>query len=239
MPNRILKESVCTSDSIAELSWFEEVLFYRLIVSCDDYGRYDGRPAIIMNRLFPLSGDDVTIESVTAAVNNLAAVGMVNLYESEGKPYIAIPSWNKHQNVRAKRSRYPEPVNILQSLADNSKQMYTDASKSPRNPIQSNPIQSSRSRLPRAPARTREDDTTTQTDTTRCEKCGAKITEGVASYSRDRFGKLLCQKCQAAAPKPPAKAAGAEYKPDPAVVRKAFAELEAEEREPQDGGAGE
>ena len=54
MPNRILKESVCTSDSVNKLSWFEEVLFYRLIVNCDDYGRFDGRVSIIKNRLFPL-----------------------------------------------------------------------------------------------------------------------------------------------------------------------------------------
>ena len=37
MPNRILKESICRSDTIDHLTWFEEVLFYRLIVSCDDY----------------------------------------------------------------------------------------------------------------------------------------------------------------------------------------------------------
>ena len=55
MPNRILKESICSSDSINELSWFEECLFYRLIVNCDDYGRFDGRTAIIKNRLFPLT----------------------------------------------------------------------------------------------------------------------------------------------------------------------------------------
>ena len=54
MPNRIIKESICTSDSIDSLSWFEEVLFYRLIVNCDDYGRFDGRPSIIKSRLFPL-----------------------------------------------------------------------------------------------------------------------------------------------------------------------------------------
>ena len=47
MPNRIIKESIRTSDSINELNWFEEVLFYRLMVSCDDYGRFDGRIAII------------------------------------------------------------------------------------------------------------------------------------------------------------------------------------------------
>ena len=54
MPNRILRETVCTSNSVDQLSWFEEVLFYRLIVNCDDFGRYDGRAAIIKNRLFPL-----------------------------------------------------------------------------------------------------------------------------------------------------------------------------------------
>lgn len=47
MPNRIIKESICVSDSIDSLSWFEEVLFYRLIVVCDDYGRFDGRIPII------------------------------------------------------------------------------------------------------------------------------------------------------------------------------------------------
>lgn len=52
MPNRILKESVCTSDTIAKLTWFEEVLFYRLIVNCDDYGRFDGRPQIVKTDCF-------------------------------------------------------------------------------------------------------------------------------------------------------------------------------------------
>lgn len=41
MPNRIIKESICVSESIDSLSWFDEVFFYRLIVNCDDYGRLD------------------------------------------------------------------------------------------------------------------------------------------------------------------------------------------------------
>ena len=78
MPNRIIKESICTSDGIDALSWFEEVLFYRLIVSCDDYGRFDGRPAIIKNRLFPLK-ENLTIKNVSAAINTLARAGLVAL----------------------------------------------------------------------------------------------------------------------------------------------------------------
>ena len=42
-------------------------------------------------------------------VHTLASAGLVALYEYEGKPYLYIPTWTKHQNVRAKRSKYPEP----------------------------------------------------------------------------------------------------------------------------------
>lgn len=126
MPNRILKESVCTSDSVDQLSWFEEVLFYRLIVNCDDYGRFDGRPAIIKNRLFPLK-ENLTIKTVSGAINRLASVGMVTLYEFEGKPYLCLPTWNDHQSVRAKRSKYPAPEDGVKSSEIVCKQMQADA----------------------------------------------------------------------------------------------------------------
>lgn len=114
MPNRILKESICSSDSIDQLSWFEEVLFYRLMVNCDDYGRFDGRAAIIKNRLFPLK-ENLTIKAVSAAINMLASAGLVALYEFEGKPYLYLPTWNEHQNVRAKKSKFPAPEDGVKS----------------------------------------------------------------------------------------------------------------------------
>lgn len=115
MPNRILKESIRESDSIDALSWFEEVLFYRLIVSCDDYGRFDGRISVIKNRLFPLK-DDLTLKTVSRAIEKLVTVGLVALYEFEGKPYLYLPTWTAHQNVRAKRSKYPEPVTACENV---------------------------------------------------------------------------------------------------------------------------
>ena len=39
MPNRILKDSICTSPNIDTLSREAEVFFYRLLVQCDDHGR--------------------------------------------------------------------------------------------------------------------------------------------------------------------------------------------------------
>jgi hypothetical protein len=52
MPNRIIKESICTSDTIDQMSCFEECFWHRLIVNCDDYGRFDARPAVLKSRLF-------------------------------------------------------------------------------------------------------------------------------------------------------------------------------------------
>lgn len=105
MPNRIIKESICTSESVDQLSWFEEVTFYRLIVNCDDFGRMDGRPAILRGRLFPLKA--VTEKNLVDAINKLSTVGLVIPYEYDGKPILQLATWDKHQTVRNKRSKYP------------------------------------------------------------------------------------------------------------------------------------
>lgn len=105
MPNRIIKESICKSDSIEQLSWFEEVFFYRLIVNCDDYGRFDAREKIIKAMLFPLK--DVTESQIKKTLDKLVSVGMVVLYEVDAKPYLQILTWGSHQQIRNKKSKYP------------------------------------------------------------------------------------------------------------------------------------
>ena len=106
MPNRILKESICRSDSIDSLSWFEEVLFYRLMVVCDDFGRFDGRVQIIKGTCFPLK--DITNKDIEKALDKLSAVGLVRAYEVQGRPYLQLVTWEQHQQIRAKKSKYPE-----------------------------------------------------------------------------------------------------------------------------------
>lgn len=108
MPNRIIKESVCRSDTIDSLSWFEEVFFYRLIVVCDDYGRFDGRPAIIKGACFPLK-EDITKKHISEAIEKLSTVGLIRGYEVLGRPYLQLTTWNCHQQIRAKKSKYPAP----------------------------------------------------------------------------------------------------------------------------------
>lgn len=108
MPNRIIKESICSSDDMASLSWFEQMLFIRLIVTADDYGRMDARASIIRGRLFPL--DDVTVKTIEAGLAKLSTAGMIYLYEVEGKPYLQLTAWSRHQSPpRAKVSKHPSP----------------------------------------------------------------------------------------------------------------------------------
>lgn len=138
MPNRILKESICASDSIDQLSWFEECVFYRLMVNCDDYGRFDGRVSIIKNRLFPLK-EGLKPKTVETALRKLVEVGLVVLYESDGKPFLYLPTWEKYQTIRNKQSKYPDPNGCkqLQSIEINCNQLNANVPV-----IQSNTIQS-------------------------------------------------------------------------------------------------
>ena len=133
MPNRIIKESICTSDSIDGLSWFEECFFYRLIVSCDDYGRMDARPPILRARLFPLK--TVTDKQVEAALQSLRTAAMIDLYVVDGHSYLQLRTWGEHQRIRNVKEKYPAPD------FSNSPQLAADCGRLPlaqaQNPIQS------------------------------------------------------------------------------------------------------
>lgn len=140
MPNRIIKESVCTSETIDRMSWFEECFYTRLWTACDDYGRMDARPAILKSKLFPLK-DRLSLKDVESALHRLADIGCVMLYECDGKPYLYLPAWEVHQIIRAKKSKYPAPDDgaciDTKSSENICKQMKADESKCSRNPIQS------------------------------------------------------------------------------------------------------
>lgn len=108
MPNRFLYEKICISESVDDLSWFEECFFYRLIVNCDDYGRFYARPAILKSRLFPLKSG-ITEKVIENCLNKLSSVGLVKVYMYDFKPYLQLVTWGKYQQTRAKESKFPEP----------------------------------------------------------------------------------------------------------------------------------
>ena len=140
MPNRLIKESVCTSDKINALSDFLFRVWAYLITYVDDYGRGDARPAIIKGRCFPLR-ESITATDIENGLKELSDRGCIQLYEVNGEKFFCFPNWNEHQTIRNKKSKYPDPPapdSGLKAVESNCKQLNTNASKCARNPIQSN-----------------------------------------------------------------------------------------------------
>lgn len=108
MPDRIIRESICTSDTLNLLSDFEERFWTHLIVICDDFGRFDARPAVLKARLFPLR-ESLTFKNIADCLAKLASVGLIELYEVDGRPFLHVVTWERYQRVRAKKSKFPGP----------------------------------------------------------------------------------------------------------------------------------
>lgn len=135
MPNRFLKESITTSDTLPLVSMEAEVLFYRLIVKVDDFGRYHGEPHLILaqalsNRIAQVSQDDVE-----HWLSELAAAGLLRRYRSNGRPYIELATFTEHNSPRAAASRFPDPpaddndCEQVQTVACNCSQTQADANR--------------------------------------------------------------------------------------------------------------
>jgi hypothetical protein len=109
MPNRFIKESICKSETLDLLTAEEERLFYRLIVNCDDFGRFDAKPAIVKNQCFRLDEGKLKVDTVEKWLTRLCQVGLIILYENQSKRYLQFLTWHEHQQQRANNSKYPDP----------------------------------------------------------------------------------------------------------------------------------
>lgn len=116
MSNRIIKESICTSEKIASLTDFEFRLWVGLITIVDDAGRGDARPAVIKGRIFPLR-KRITITDTEEGLASLDAKGCISLYMVDGNPYFYFPTWSEHQRIRNCKLKYPAPEEGMEGIS--------------------------------------------------------------------------------------------------------------------------
>ena len=117
MPNRIIKESICESEGLAECSFLACDLYKRLITYADDYGRFNSDTTIMRARLFPREYEDIKEEDLIDALVELAGVGKIYFYSTNyfnqgvnrRGVYGAFPNWEDHQRVRETKAKCPEP----------------------------------------------------------------------------------------------------------------------------------
>lgn len=118
MPTRYLRPGIRDSESIEQLSPLGETLFYRLLVTVDDFGRTDARPAMVKAACFPIK-DSVTAKTCRNLLDELRDAGLITLYEVDGKPYLELSKWDNPP--RAKESRFPAPPCAGSTPADDQR----------------------------------------------------------------------------------------------------------------------
>ena len=104
MPTRYLKSGIRDSEAIEKLSPLAENLYYRLLVTVDDFGRYDARPPMIKAACFPVK-DSITASKAEVLMKELVENGLIDIYVVDNKPYLQMNKWD---NIpRAKESKFP------------------------------------------------------------------------------------------------------------------------------------
>lgn len=127
MPNRIMRETITTSEVFAQLTAEEERMAHRLKVVADDFGRFDGRRAVIRARCFSLMLTQVSEEDVGRWIARLVAVGLLVAYRVGAADFVAFTEWD--QEKRAKTSKYPAPPEHMRADASTCEQTRANVSE--------------------------------------------------------------------------------------------------------------
>ena len=143
MPNRIIKESIRTSKDINSLSDFQFRVWAYLITYVDDYGRGSADPELLKGLVFPRR-KGVTEKQIEETLSVLASKGMIDLYQVDGELYFCFPTWEKHQTIRAKKSKFPAPessckqmqadVPVIQSNPESNPNLESESNPTPQTP---------------------------------------------------------------------------------------------------------
>ena len=132
MPNRIIKDSIRTSKSVNTMTDFQFRLWTYLLTYVDDYGRGSADPELLKGFVFPRR-KGVTEATIEKALQDLANIGSILLYDVDGESYFCFPNWADHQRIQTKKSRFPSPDDgaLKKSTVSHGE-----------SPSESNPIQS-------------------------------------------------------------------------------------------------
>ncbi|MGE0420766.1 MAG: hypothetical protein AB7O88_00800 [Reyranellaceae bacterium] len=104
--DRILSSDFWTREDVIDCAPMTRLLLLGLANFADDHGVQPLRPRTIRMQVFP--GDDLDSDRLRAMIDELAAHGLVRIYEVEGQEYLSIVDWAASQRVgKRARRRYP------------------------------------------------------------------------------------------------------------------------------------
>ncbi len=108
---RSIKPESCQSPTLARLSDRACLLFAYLPCFCDDWGVMPYHPAKVKALVSPLR--PCAVDECEALVGELAAAGVVRVFEAEGREWLHVVHFCEHQKPnRRYRSEYPQPPGL-------------------------------------------------------------------------------------------------------------------------------
>lgn len=125
MPTRFIKESCRSSRNLDRLSDFEERLFWRMLTTADDHGRFMADLELVRANCFPYK--TLSIEKVKDALGGLESHGLITLYIVGDRQYGEFVTFQKHQGSPRSKSRYPEKP-ILHNVNELDGSLHADVS---------------------------------------------------------------------------------------------------------------
>lgn len=106
---RTVKPEFWDSPSTARASLRARLFFIAMWNWADDYGVGTANPKALIGFAFP-NDDDVTVTDFPTLRKEVADAFGVVFYEVDGRPFYAIPSWERHQRTERRANRHhPAP----------------------------------------------------------------------------------------------------------------------------------
>lgn len=103
---RTIKPEFWTDEKLSECSLSAHLLFMGLISFADDDGRMEYQPARIRMQIFPCGR--VAHGELIECIRELSERSVIRLYTVDGKDYLDIPNFRKHQKInRPTQSKLP------------------------------------------------------------------------------------------------------------------------------------
>jgi len=138
MPSRVIRGQILASNSLGNVSVGAEMLFWRLLIAADDFGRLDGRLSVLRAAVYPAR--NVTLDELQDWLGELEKAdspqdgtpgpqdGPVVRYQVDGQPFIALRNWDRLRSNgrRARDSRFPAPPSDIRGSPRSSAEILGD-----------------------------------------------------------------------------------------------------------------
>ena len=140
MPNRVIKDSIWSSPTLAKLPLDAQLHWPRWLLMADDWGCFNADPDVIRGLVYP-KVPSMTIKKIFDLCQTYVKAGLLFLWEESERLWGYFTSWNGHQfcnvthldedgkQLRHKRKTSEPPENELKAYLEQHKQISQSVSR--------------------------------------------------------------------------------------------------------------